>query len=651
MAEEIIIRAKLDSSGATSGLESVNKELNDLEQNAKKTSASVTKSLGSVRNSAQGVVGAFVAVSSSVAILGGNTENYAKTLTRLIAVQNIANGLLNASNMFVGENNILTTAQSAGKKILTVVEKAYSAAVGSTTGAMKLLRIAMLALPIFAIIAGITLLVTWLYKLATSSKEADEQFASLTTTHEAFLKSMQRGEAILKAENDHILRMAELEGKSLEEMFTLKANLLKKEYDAREYAIKEEVIQMQKLERLRRYYAGRGMDDKANEVKDELEKSRENYDKLTQQQEQYGKDITYLSAKNSRDISDREDKFRQDQLQRQKEANERKLKEEEATRQKLLELERYFEDLLISNIKDDQERRETELLTRYQREQDLLIEKYGEDTELLKELETKRNNELQALQDEFKEKQREKDLAEKAEIDEIDFRDRQAELEARLLQIQDDFEAEQEVRQMLAELERDQALKNDKLTTGERLLIQEQYNAKLLAMAKRRSEQEKQIQQAAANAAKNIVSGLTNAIMDNAEEGSKAYKAAAITQTTIETIQGALTAVTQSIAQLGPIAGGIVGGILAAGITASGIAAIKKIQSTSTSVRGGSSSMPSAPDIGNITHAGSIASGVTESGNVMENSKTEGQTQVVILQSEIEQSQQTSDKVNVLSKG
>ena len=72
-----------------------------------------------------------------------------------------------------------------------------------------------------------------------------------------------------------------------------------------------------------------------------------------------------------------------------------------------------------------------------------------------------------------------------------------------------------------------------------------------------------------------------------AEEGSKEAKALGIAQVTIDTIMGGIAAVTQSINQLGPIAGPIVGGVLAAGIAASGASAIQKIKATKKDSGGG----------------------------------------------------------------
>ncbi len=76
-------------------------------------------------------------------------------------------------------------------------------------------------------------------------------------------------------------------------------------------------------------------------------------------------------------------------------------------------------------------------------------------------------------------------------------------------------------------------------------------------------------------------------------EESKAGKAAAIAQTTIETYKGATSAYS-SLAGI-PIVGPVLGGIAAAAAVAAGIANVKKITSIGPSVSGGKGGGPAAP--------------------------------------------------------
>ena len=76
-------------------------------------------------------------------------------------------------------------------------------------------------------------------------------------------------------------------------------------------------------------------------------------------------------------------------------------------------------------------------------------------------------------------------------------------------------------------------------------------------------------------------------------EESKAGKAAAIAQTTIETYKGA----TSAFASLSgiPVVGPVLGGIAAAAAVAAGIANVKKITSIGPAVSGGGGAAPSVP--------------------------------------------------------
>lgn len=118
------------------------------------------------------------------------------------------------------------------------------------------------------------------------------------------------------------------------------------------------------------------------------------------------------------------------------------------------------------------------------------------------------------------------------------------------------------------------------------------------------SEERKRINQAETAAKIELAGQAMGALSAIFGEGSKAGKAFAAAQVAIDTYKGALSAFAAGM-QLGPIAGPIVGGILAAGVTAKGAKAIKDIYA----VKQGQKTV--SKDNANSTAASSAASTVS----------------------------------------
>lgn len=650
MAEkEVIIRSKIDVSDAEKSVDKLSKSIDSLDKNTEIKGASMTKTLKAVTTSAQGLTGAFTAVSSAVILMNGNNEEMAKTLTKLMAIQNISNGIYQVANSLTEENNILTIAKNAYTVTATTIQKAYTFVISATTGAMKALRIAMIALPIAAVIAGVTLLVGLFKKLVGNTDELTEANKRLTKAYDLQIERMQDTAKWREKDLARELEIAELVGESEENLNKLRVKLLNEREANRQKELDAQIAMMQKLEE--QWTASLKTRDKKlqESLKLQMDASTARVEELIAMEEDLNHALIVEDLKYKNKLAKEQETAENERLQKQREWADKRRAEKEAQQQKLLEIERIFEDLLISNITDDNARRETEILTRFEREKAMITEKYGEQTEVIKQLELQRDAELNELRASMELEQVAKDDAQK----ELEFINRQAELEAHLLAIRDDWEAEQALKLELAELERDWLLTNDELTAGERLLINERYNQALLDNAERRQQQEIALEKAKSDAIKNVTGALLSATLDNLEEGTNAYKAIAITQTTISTIQSAIEAF-KSLAGI-PIVGTALGAAAAVAVTASGIASIRKIAQTSVSAKSSSSpSMPTAPRVntGGFGGAGSIESGVTDQGGVMTNEdKDTGVAQVVILQSEIEMNQKKSNQVNVLSKG
>lgn len=141
-------------------------------------------------------------------------------------------------------------------------------------------------------------------------------------------------------------------------------------------------------------------------------------------------------------------------------------------------------------------------------------------------------------------------------------------------------------------------LKQKELNDGLQQLYEEDTEAKKAAQQKKLQDFY-QYQQASLNAAATALNG----IMAFYDENSEEYKKLKIAETVVSTISGAAGAVATAIAQMGPLAGGIIGGIAAAGIIASGTAAIIKMKKKNPSLSDASSSSSTTASVPSVTQA------------------------------------------------
>lgn len=130
-----------------------------------KTLGSDTKRLDGFIGIATGITSGFAAAQGAMALFGSENEDLQKTLIKVQGATALLNGLQGIQLALQKESAAMTAIQSARLQVLTFLQTRYTAAVGGTTGAMRLLRIAGAALGIGLIIGAIALLVSNFDKL------------------------------------------------------------------------------------------------------------------------------------------------------------------------------------------------------------------------------------------------------------------------------------------------------------------------------------------------------------------------------------------------------------------------------------------------------------------------------------------------------
>jgi len=108
---------------------------------------------------ATGIVGGFAAAQGAMALFGSENEDLQKTLVKLQGATALLNGLQQVNATLQSDSAAMVALNTAKTKVLTFVQTRYAAAVGTSTGALKLMRIAGAALGIGLIVAAVGLLI------------------------------------------------------------------------------------------------------------------------------------------------------------------------------------------------------------------------------------------------------------------------------------------------------------------------------------------------------------------------------------------------------------------------------------------------------------------------------------------------------------
>jgi len=144
-----------------------------------KNLGSDTKNIDAVVQGAQTLSGAFTVASSATALLGEENKDLQEQMLKVeaaigltVGIQSIANALQKESALYIGLSNIAT-------KIQIGLQVAYAAVVGTTTGALKALRVALISTGVGALVVALGLLVAKLSESTESTEDLEKAQASL----------------------------------------------------------------------------------------------------------------------------------------------------------------------------------------------------------------------------------------------------------------------------------------------------------------------------------------------------------------------------------------------------------------------------------------------------------------------------------------
>lgn len=564
------------------------------------------------------VTAGYQAFAGVTALVGDENEELMQTMVKLQAAQSVLTGIEQIRLNLEKESFLMIKAKAIQTKLLTAATWAYNLAVGGGAKVMKLFRLALISTGIGALVVLVGYLISkwddWkdsimaiiefafapfikvLQWLGVIESDLEKQRREAAEAYLNDLKKQQEAmEEMGKAVDDrysHEIAKAKAVG---EETYELEKEKLK--------AVQERVAKEMKL--ISQIVAAElaAGNEVTEEKKKEYEERIKALEKMSIQATRSAEllDINHnekLRKQREKDEKERRDNARK-WAEKRKAERERQLQEEmkELERQEQLkkELQKQIEDFAILNIEDATQRKLAALELAQERERQQLIEKYGKDTELMKELELKQKSEMDSL------------------IDEIELADKE----------KSDVKAQEEIerRRLVAEAKKaiDDKAREDKIASEEAL-----FNAQL----------------SFAQASANVIGQLAAL----ADKESKAGKALALTQLAIDTALGFANGL--RIAQQGAMATGPAAPFAFPIFYATQVGAVLSAVGKAKSIlkAGSSVTAPSITSPRTVTGSGSSSGGNQNTGN------TEFQTtKVVVLDSDLKATRERRENVEEVS--
>jgi hypothetical protein len=486
---------------------------------------------GKFQRTAEGIAGAFSAVTGAQALFGKNSEEIEKQMLKVQGAIALTQGIsamkelkndagdlaMSIKSKVIGAFTSLTTAEIANAQAtgtMTALQKAYAFAVGTSTGAMKIFKIALASTGIGLLIVGLGLAADAMGLFGNSSDEAAEKIKKLKEQQEKHKQQLQ-GELDLLTK----LRQ-ERKGGSNDLEAQIKILKAKGATDKEIYNAERELIR-------------KGLDELSFA---EGFKGKLNLEERTRKR-QLKTDLIALDAEYYRSVQEKQETDNKESLAKEKERNAKIKEEKEKARREQLELERKIQDLTIANIEDTDTREIIALTTKHSRELEEIQKQYGkkkEFAELEKQLTIQQGIELENLKKEQATKTEEQKQAEKDKAN----LDAKSQLEADLIRAEQDFNLKQQKRIELENLDFEQQMANTTLTNGEREKITAQHEANLVGIADESKERQLQIDLALKESKQQLITAVGSIfgeLAGLAKQGSAIQKAFAITQVAIDT--------------------------------------------------------------------------------------------------------------------
>lgn len=222
----------------------VSDKIGDINQRIKAL-GSDTRVIDTVVEGAQALSGAFSIATSASALLGEENEDLQKTMAKVeaaigltVGIQSVANALQKDTALSIGLNNAATTIQIG-------LQKVYALAVGTTTGALKALRVALLTTGVGALVVALGFLVSKMTESTEATEDQEKALENLTEAQKRYTDSLNND--IKAIENSIKVRKlrAQIAGKSEKDLRDIEKQGEQERADAYDAEIKRIDLELQ----------------------------------------------------------------------------------------------------------------------------------------------------------------------------------------------------------------------------------------------------------------------------------------------------------------------------------------------------------------------------------------------------------------------
>lgn len=155
----------------------------------KDTMADVSAELKLVGSDTKGIdmmVGSFMAIGSAVQVaegtmqlFGAENEDVQRGIQKMVALQGVLNGVQEVGTALQKESAFMMGLQAAQTKIAAVAQGFYTAVIGTSTGALKVFKIALISTGIGAIVVALGMLIANWDKLSAAINKSVANFKDL----------------------------------------------------------------------------------------------------------------------------------------------------------------------------------------------------------------------------------------------------------------------------------------------------------------------------------------------------------------------------------------------------------------------------------------------------------------------------------------
>lgn len=253
------------------------------------------------------VLAGWSAFQGITALVGEDNEELQETFVKLQAAQSALVGVTELKNNLTREGILFTTAEATATKAAAIASQAYALAVGTSTGAMKAFRLALISTGIGAIVVGIGLLVAnwesftkWIGKSTEALGKLAEYFLPIRAFIEWWTgKTYEQMEA-----EDAAMKKRREAQKEIDQAHAKRMQQIQDELDEKVKAIDGTITELEKEKAILEAQGEESAKVTEQILKEELAKAQAIFDANKQKIDSYIEYYTNLAALRGQDMDE-----------------------------------------------------------------------------------------------------------------------------------------------------------------------------------------------------------------------------------------------------------------------------------------------------------------------------------------------------------